>query len=322
VVLPELIKVVDAWPRLSTLNLFWLMPLAVCEIGSFICAMSLLRLVLRTKQWFPVVTAGMTGNAVTNVVPGGDAAGASYQFQMLSAAGIGADQAAGGLVASSILGTAGLFILPIFALPALLGGEAVSAGLKYAAILGSIGFVAITVIGTVLLVSDGLLLRLGRVVQWILTHVPGRRQRTENLPTRLIAERDLVRDDLGRNWWRALLLIAGRVGLDYLALLAALRAAGASPNPSLVLLAYAATAVVALVPLTPGGLGIVEASLSGLLVLANVPASRAVLAALAFRVATYWIPTLVSGGCYIAFRRRYGPIHVDDKSSRHEPASE
>ena len=38
------------------------------------------------------------------------------------------------------------------------------------------------------------------------------------------------------------------------------------------LLAYAAAGIVALFPLTPGGLGIVEASLSGLLILAGVRA--------------------------------------------------
>jgi len=42
-----------------------------------------------------------------------------------------------------------------------------------------------------------------------------------------------------------------RIGFDYFALLCALRATGANPNAPLVLLAYAATAVIALVPLTP-----------------------------------------------------------------------
>ena len=53
------------------------------------------------------------------------------------------------------------------------------------------------------------------------------------------------------------------------------------------LLAYAAAGIVALLPLTPGGLGIVEASLSGLLVLAGVRAGYAVLAILAYRIASY-----------------------------------
>lgn len=68
------------------------------------------------------------------------------------------------------------------------------------------------------------------------------------------------------------MLTAGRLGFDYGCLLAALRATGTSPRPSLVLLAYSAAGIVALFPLTPGGLGIVEASLSGLLILAGVHA--------------------------------------------------
>ncbi len=76
---------------------------------------------------------------------------------------------------------------------------------------------------------------------------------------------------LGRKWRQAVVLTAGRLGFDYGCLLAALRATGASPRPSLVLLAYSAAGIVALLPITPGGLGIVEASLSGLLILPGGP---------------------------------------------------
>ena len=99
---------------------------------------------------------------------------------------------------------------------------------------------------------------------------------------------------------------AGRLGFDYGCLLAALRATGASPQPSLVLLAYAAAGIVALFPLTPGGLGIVEASLSGLLILAGVRAGYAVLATLAYRIASYWLPLLSGPPAYLLFRYRYG----------------
>ena len=96
------------------------------------------------------------------------------------------------------------------------------------------------------------------------------------------------------------------LGFDYGCLLAALRATGASPQPSLVLLAYAAAGIVALFPLTPGGLGIVEASLSGLLILAGVRAGDAVLAILAYRIASYWLPLLAGPLAYLLFRHRYG----------------
>jgi uncharacterized protein (TIRG00374 family) len=149
---------------------------------------------------------------------------------------------------------------------------------------------------------------LARTTQRLLNAIPRRKTKTEDLPDRLVAERNLVRTNLGRRWREAVFLIGGRIGFDYFALLCALRATGASPNPALVLLAYAATAVIALVPLTPGGIGIVEASLSGLLVLAGVGSASAIIATLAYRLVTYWLPIFAGGGVYVAFRRKYGPV--------------
>jgi lysylphosphatidylglycerol synthase-like protein len=63
---------------------------------------------------------------------------------------------------------------------------------------------------------------------------------------------------------------------------------------------------VPLFPVTPGGLGIVEASLSGLLILAGVRPGYAVLATLAYRMASYWLPLLAGLLAYLLFRHRYG----------------
>jgi hypothetical protein len=248
------------------------------------------------------------GNAVTNVLPAGDVAGAGVQYQMLAMGGINADSAAGGLAAASIIGLAGLFMLPVCVVPAILGGLPVSPGLEHAAYLGLAGFVLIVAFGAVLLTTNALLSWLARTTQRLLNSIPKRKSTTKDLPERLIAERNLVRSNLGRRWREAVLLIGGRIGFDYFALLCALRATGANPNAPLVLLAYAATAVIALVPLTPGGLGIVEASLSGLLVLAGVGSASAIIATLAYRLVTYWLPIFAGGGVYVAFRRRYGPV--------------
>ena len=308
VALPAFTKVLSAWPKLFHLNFTWMALMLFTEVLSFVCAMSLLRLVLRTKHWFSVVAALLVGNAVTNVLPAGDVVGAGVQYQMLAIGGINADQAAGGLAAASIIGLAGLFMLPVCVLPAIVVGVRVSPGLENAAILGVAGFVLIVAFGAVLLTTDGLLTRLAKGMQRVSNAVPRRETKTLDLPQRLVNERNLVRSNLGQRWREATLLIAGRIGFDYFALLCALRATGARPNPSLVLLAYAATAVIALVPLTPGGLGIVEASLSGLLVLAGVSSARAIIATLAYRLVTYWLPIFAGGGVYVFFRRRFGPV--------------
>jgi uncharacterized protein (TIRG00374 family) len=100
-------------------------------------------------------------------------------------------------------------------------------------------------------------------------------------------------------------LSAGRLAFDYLCLLAALLATGSRPRPSLILVAYAVAGIIGLIPITPGGLGLVEASLTGLLVLAQVDSSQAVLATLTYRLASYWVPLLAGPVAYGAFWMRY-----------------
>jgi uncharacterized membrane protein YbhN (UPF0104 family) len=282
----------------------------VAEAASFVCAIALLRIVTRGAGWFASASALLIGNAVTNTVPGGDAIGAGVTFRILAAAGVRRDQVAGGLAASSVLNVAGLLALPVFALPAMVGG-AVNANLAHAAELGLVGCALILGLGAVALTTDAPLRWLGRVIGSLIRRLRPRHRGRGDLPERLVAQRDVLREDLGKNWWQAVASIAGRVGFDFASLLAALRATGARPNPSIVLVAYAATAVIALVPLTPGGLGIVEASLGGLLVLAGVPSSQAIVATLAYRLGSYWLPLLAGATSYLAFRHRFGPLRSE-----------
>ena len=306
-VLPKLMAVLGSWPRLSTLNPIWFTVALAAELISFICNFALQRLALRTRAWFPVVTAGLAGNAVTDSLPGGDAAGAAVQFGMLTTAGFDTGTAVGGLTTFSLLGIGGLLALPIFALPAILAGAPVSPGLVHTALLGIAGFAGFAIFGVIILYTDWPLAAAGRAAQRLRNWVTrGRRPPVTGLDKRLLDERDTIRGVLGREWWQAVLLTAGRLGFDYGCLLAALRATGASPRPSLVLLAYSAAGIIALLPLTPGGLGIVEASLGGLLVLAGVQAGYAFLATLAYRIASYWLPLLAGPPAYLLFRHRYG----------------
>ena len=49
-----------------------------------------------------------------------------------------------------------------------------------------------------------------------------------------------------------------------------------------------------------------EASLSGLLILAGARPSEAFLATLAYRVASYWLPLFAGPPAYLLFRHSYG----------------
>jgi uncharacterized protein (TIRG00374 family) len=305
-ILPKLTQVFASWPKLSTLKPIWFAGAVGAEITSFICTFALKRIALRTKVWFAVVTAALTGNAVTNTFPGADAAGAAMEFHMLEQSGIDADRAIGGLTAFSLLGIGSLLALPVFALPAIAFGTPVRRGLAQAAYLGAAGFALFAASTAVVLTTDRPLAVVGRFLERARNRVARRSKPVHGLDRRLLEQRNEIRSVLGSKWKQAVILTTGRLGFDFACLLFALRATGSRPQPALVLLAYAAAGVVALIPLTPGGLGIVEASLSGLLILAGVNAADAFLSTLTYRLASYWLPLIAGPFAYLLFRRRFG----------------
>jgi len=164
-VLPRLAAVLGAWPRLSTLSPIWFTVAIAAELAAFTCNFALQRLALQTRGWFAVVTAGLSGNAVTNSLPGGDAAGAAVQFGMLTTAGFDTDTAVGALTTFSLLGVGGLLALPIVALPTILAGAPISPGLAHTALLGIAGFVLFAIFGAILLYTDRPLTVIGRAAQ-------------------------------------------------------------------------------------------------------------------------------------------------------------
>ena len=102
-----------------------------------------------------------------------------------------------------------------------------------------------------------------------------------------------------------MLATVGRWAFDYLTLLAALAAVGERARPGLVLLAFCAAQLLAQIPVTPGGLGFVEAGLTAMLTLAGVGGAAAVLTTFAYRLVSYWLPLPVGAIAWVAHRRRY-----------------
>ena len=114
----------------------------------------------------------------------------------------------------------------------------------------------------------------GRGIQRVRNRLRRRTEPLRRLPDRLLRERDRILATIGPRWKSALLATVGRWAFDYLTLLAALAAVGVQARPGLVLLAFCAAQLLAQIPITPGGLGFVEAGLTAMLVLAGVGTAR------------------------------------------------
>ncbi len=288
-VFPSIIEVFGSWRQITRFSLPSLAAMAGLQLASLACLWALQRVALRAQHWRPVITSQLAGNALSKVAPGGGALGAALQYRMLVQAGLPTGSTVAALTAANLLVFAVVLALPVLAIPALFRGS-VDRTLLETAIAGLAIFAVTVGVGAVLLTTDGPLRWIGRLVQRIRNRLRRKAEPLHGLPTRLLRERDRILDTLGPKWKRALAATVGRWVFDFATLMAALAAIGSHPRAGLVLLAFCGAQVLAQIPVTPGGLGFVEAGLTAMLALAGVSAGDAVLATFAYRLFSYWLP--------------------------------
>jgi uncharacterized protein (TIRG00374 family) len=286
---PRLGEVLGDWPRLRDIEPGWFAVMAVTESASLVCMCAVQRIATGEHRWGPFLRSYLVGNAVSELLPGGAATSAALQFEMLSQEGVPPARAASGMTAASAIVFGTLLLINVLALPLVVLGVAVPAKLLAAAWVSAVLLLGIVLIGYFAFSGDRFLTSVGRGAQWAINKLRRRSHPVEDLPERLLAQRTAVAEAVGGNWWQALLVAAGKWVFDYLTLVFALAAVGAHPDAALVLVAYAATSLLGQLPLTPGGLGVVEAGLTGTLALIGVNAGDAVLATLAYRLFNYWL---------------------------------
>jgi len=304
--LPSLLAVFGSWRSLGHLDWPFAILALACEATSWVCLWEVDRVALHTRAWFPVAAAQLTGTAVSRILPGGGATATATAAAMLHTAGVAEpDEAVAAFGVAALLQMATTFALPVLTLPAILGGAAINHSLQTAAYLGIAVLVALVLVGVAAFAGDAPLTLAGRAIQWLLNTTIRRRKPVTGVAQRLLRDRDRIREAVGARWKTVVLAASGNTVFDYFALLAALRAVGADPHPSLVLLAYTAAELLALLPFTPGGLGFVEAGMVGTLTLAGVPSADALAATLLYRIVAYWLPLPAGGTAYLLFRHRY-----------------
>lgn len=307
-VAPSLIEVLGSADELDRVRPEWFGAMAVLQVLSLACLWEVQRIALGDPPWTPVVESQLAGNALSKIAPAGGAVGGALQYRMLVEDGVDRARAAAGVTAVNLLTFAVVLALPVLAIPAFFRG-AVDRDLLEATLIGVGVFGVLLALGIAVLAFDRPLCWIAARVQSIRNRLRRRSAPLRHLPDRVRRERDRLLATLGPRWRRALAATVGRWAFDYLTLLAALAAVGSRPSPALVLLAFCAAQVLAQVPVTPGGLGFVEAGLTATLALAGVGAADAVLATLAYRLFSYWLP-LPAGLAAFTLHRRRQPAHA------------
>ena len=249
----------------------------------------------------------LSTKSLGSIMPGGSAASSALGYRLLTLSGVhGPD--AGFALATAGIGSAVMLNLILWV------GLIVSIPIRGVNALYGIA----ALVGIVLmLVAAGLIFglvegqgRAERAVRWLAQHVRLDADRISevirhlgNRLEGLIADRQLLQRVA---WWA----LANWL-FDMAALYVFLRAFGGDLAVDGLIVAFGLANVMAVVPITPGGLGIVEGIYIPTIVGFGLSRSNATVGVLTYRLAQYWFPILVGAICYLSLR--LGPWSLDRK---------
>ncbi|MDT0322954.1 lysylphosphatidylglycerol synthase transmembrane domain-containing protein [Streptomyces millisiae] len=290
----ELGKAFDLLSRVSLVKL----PLAlVCEAGALLCLTGVQRWLLlagglrvRLTSMFALTLAS---NAVAGALPGGAAFSTAWLYRQLRRRGAGQALAAASLVVAGALSALGLLVIIVVGL---LTTGARGPGAVIGRVLVVLGLVAVAVLAVFR--SARVRAACGRGWRRVKARYD-RMRRAEEAVRGLVEQARSVQPGL-RPWLRPYALAQFNWVLDAACLAASLWALDIGVPWHGVLIAYALAQIPGSLRLTPGGVGIVEASLTALLVVYGLSPQQALAGTLLYRFWSYWLLQPVGWGFWIA----------------------
>jgi hypothetical protein len=306
---------------LSQIRWEWIMLAAVAELGSYISITFLERTLLGAgdvRASLKRLTAiAFAGSAIQSALPVGAAFAGVYEFRQFQL--IGADEVLSGWVVIAVGAVA-------FATLAALAGV----GLAMAATLGSTFDLVEAIVGVLFVALLAVLAWANRGTAFRLAmRATARLERALNRPAGQLS--DPMEKGLQRmrsvaptqlEWARAVLAGTCSWLSDCACLACSFIAVGAGVPWAGLLLAYCGGQLAVNLPITPGGLGVVEGSLTVALVAFGGGEAPTVAAVLLYRLISFWVPLPVGGGTYLGlFRARRKALRRSAVGAPEEPGT-
>lgn len=254
----------------------------------------------------------MSTKALSNIVPGGSAAGSALGYRLLTLSSIrGAD--AGFALATAGLGSAVVLNLIFwFGLLISIPIRGVNGVYTTAALVGVLVMIVVGLLVVGIVHGQGRAERIIRTIAGKL-HLSGDSAvgALRQVGTRLedlMEDRQLLR--------RVAIWAVVNWLLDAFSLWVFLRAYGQSLDLDALLVAFGFANILAVIPFTPGGLGYVDAAYISLIVGFGMSRTPATLGVASYRLAQWFLPILVGGFFYATLR--FGPWSIErrDRLSR------
>lgn len=302
-ILPQIAGVHKSLHLLSRVNLAYVALGVLLEAASLACYAQLTRAVLppHTSTFSRIWRIDLATLAISHVLPGGTAGGEGLAYKLLT------DEGASGGDTGFALATQGLgsaVVLNVILWLALIISIPVTGFNPIYGIAAAVGGVAIALFAAAVFSLTKGEERVATIVCHISARIPFMRkvdmgQLVHDLARRIrtmAADRALL--------WRAVTWAALNWFLDAAALFVFVAAFGHLENPDGLLVAYGIANVLSAIPVSPGGLGIVEGILVPSLVGFGAARGVAVLGVIGYRLINFWLPIPVGAASYLSLRKK------------------
>lgn len=245
------------------------------------------------------LTLNLTGSAISNVVPLGGAAGMELNRRMMKTWGIDGRAFTGYAFLTNLWDVGSKMLLPVVAVGVLVRvGEHVSAQVQTAALVAGAAFVVMAAGAAFVLLNTGGAATVGRLIE---TSARGGmrlvgKDREIHVTAALLEIRTQCAGLIAQGWLRMSVGIIGYVALQGLLLGYCLRLTGGRNTWAEVLAAFAVERALTILPFTPGGIGVADLGLIGVLVALGGDPLSAAGAAILYRALVFAVEIPVGSG--------------------------
>jgi uncharacterized membrane protein YbhN (UPF0104 family) len=261
--------------------------------------------------WWEGWKAWAASNSVAFIAPPG--ADLAIRFGMYRSAGISGKSAGSGIVLSWFFTTGYKLVVPIIALTWILIAEGIEDDLLVTiSIVGIAGIVGGAGLTALILYREQIALRIGKIGQrWYNGLVGGRWKfpEAEGLGIKLVDFRAQVMGTVKARWFPATVVTLTAQAIFFTALVLSMRFMGVTAEQAsvgIIFDAYAVGLLLSMIPIFPGGLGVVELAYVGVIVgsSGNTELATAVTAgAFVHRIFMWLVPIIIGLVPLIGWRR-------------------
>jgi uncharacterized protein (TIRG00374 family) len=301
ILLPELASARKELHQLTHLNFWWLILGVLLEFSALLAYAELTRTVLSpdAPSRFRVFRINMWALAISHTLPGGTVPGTAASYRLLTDSDVPGSTAAFGLAVQGIGSAVVLNIIFWLALLISIPLQGYNPAYGFAAILGVLllGIFAALVF---LLTRDEA--QASVFVKKVGDRLPFVRTETVTSLVQKVADRMKILFTSSELLTRAGLWAAANWLLDAASLWVFLLAFGARVSPIDVLVAYGVANIIAVIPVTPSGLGVIELTIIAILKGFGVPSGVAAAGVLSWRLVNFWLPIPFGGISYLSLR--------------------